>query len=86
MRRVLVIGHILAYAIGPIQDRKAKDGERHTNSSCVNKKALENPHLTLRPLTYKLELLHCIVVAHYILVKLSHCVHLLLLICLDIPE
>ena len=81
MRRILVIGHILADAIGPVKSREAKDGEGNTNSSCVKINALVS--LCLRTLTYKLELLHCIVVAHYVLIKLPHCVHLLLLIRLD---
>ena len=47
-------------------------------------KALENLHL--RTLTYKLKCLHCIVVAHYVLVEIPYRFHLLLLICLDTQE
>ena len=40
-RRTLVISHVLAHAICPVESRETNDGERHANSGCVQKKTLK---------------------------------------------
>ena len=40
-RRSLVISHVLAHAIRPVESRETNDGERHANSGCVQKKTLK---------------------------------------------
>ena len=43
-RRTLVISHVLAHAIRPVESRETNDGEGHANSGCVQKKNIKTIH------------------------------------------